>query len=264
MAIAFKTLWRRIRAIWLTLGALIFVVFTSWSLIAYRASPSARNALVSDSRVEVTRDGKSIRFVPAPSVGRSPVRLLFFPGALVDPVAYAPLARAAAESGCLAIILEVPKRGAFGGADDPELYRRARALVAGPVGVTRWVIAGHSRGGVIAVNLAAQQPPGLAGLVLIGTSHPRDVSLASLAVPVTKIVGTRDGLASPTEVRTNASLLPSSTRWVWIEGGNHSQFGWYGFQPGDRFAEISRDQQHHLTIQALVSALKAVESRQPE
>ncbi|MBA3890466.1 MAG: hypothetical protein H0X64_08040 [Gemmatimonadaceae bacterium] len=44
-------------------------------------------------------------------------------------------------------------------------------------------------------------------------------------------VGTRDGLASPAEVRGNAGLLPAHTRWIWIEGGNHFQFGWYGFQP---------------------------------
>ena len=63
-----------------------------------------------------------------------------------------------------------------------------------------------------------------------------------------KVAGTRDGLASPEEVRANANKLPPNTRWIWIEGGNHSQFGWYGFQPGDKTARIPRaDQQRQMT-----------------
>lgn len=46
-------------------------------------------------------------------------------------------------------------------------------------GVPAWVIAGHSRGGVIAATLARDGFPSLAGVVLIGTSHPRDFALAS-------------------------------------------------------------------------------------
>lgn len=93
-------------------------------------------------------------------------------------------------------------------------------------------------------------------MVLIGTSHPRDVDLSALQIPVTKIVGTRDGLASPAEVEENRRKLPPSTRWVWAEGGNHSQFGWYGFQPLDRFATISRSAQHAIMIDAVLDALR--------
>lgn len=43
---------------------------------------------------------------------------LFFPRALVNPVAYAPLARAVAQAGFPAYLGELPRRGAFGGAND--------------------------------------------------------------------------------------------------------------------------------------------------
>jgi len=118
------------------------------------------------------------------------------------------------------------------------------------------VLAGHSRGAVVAADLAAAGVPGLAGLVLIGTSHPREVDLSGLTIPVTKIVGTRDGLASPAEVMANAGLLPATTRWVWVEGGNHSQFGWYGFQPGDRRATVPADEQRRQMLDALLSTLR--------
>lgn len=63
----------------------------------------------------------------------------------------------------------------------------------------------------MASAIAAEEPR-LAGLVLIGTSHPRDVDLSGLDIPVTKIVATRDGLGSPAKVEQNASLLPAQTR----------------------------------------------------
>ena len=97
---------------------------------------------------------------------------------------------------------------------------------------------------VLAQVAALEDPWPAAGAVLLGTSHPRDVDLSRYKHPVTKIFATRDGLASVDKVEANRHLLPPSTRWVKIEGGNHSQFGWYGFQPGDRFATISRDAQH--------------------
>jgi predicted alpha/beta-hydrolase family hydrolase len=79
---------------------------------------------------------------------------------------------------------------------------------------------------------------------------------------VTKIVGTRDGLASRAEVERNRAKLPADTRWVWIEGGNHSQFGWYGFQPGDHRATIDADVQRATMIHAVIDALtKAAAAR---
>lgn len=251
-------IWRRVRRVWVTVGLTVFVIFTTWSLLAYRASPVAHAATNSDARVKVSHKSSVWRFEPVAPTTRSTTSLLFFPGSLVDPIAYAPIARAAASAGFPATILELPRRGAFGGADDPDLLDAARALIARRDGTMRWVVAGHSRGAVVASQLASDPPDRLAGLVLIGSSHPRDVSLASLSIPVTKIAGTRDGLASPDEVRQNARNLPPTARWIWIEGGNHSQFGWYGFQPGDRRPLISGDAQHTATIDAVLAMLREV------
>jgi hypothetical protein len=121
------------------------------------------------------------------------------------------------------------------------------------------VLAGHSRGAVLTAQFAAERPTAWAGLVFIGSSHPRDVDLSALTIPVTKIAGTRDGLASPPEVEANRHLVPPATRWVWIEGGNHSQFGWYGFQPMDRRATISAGEQRRLMIDAVVETLRTAE-----
>ena len=251
-----RGIWQRIRQVWITLGLLVTVAFVGWSLVAYRASAVATAATRPDSAVAVQhRDGVWFFEPTAPPDSGAPA-LVFFPGALVDPRAYAPLLRAAASAGFPAYLVELPRRGALGGADDPDLERRFDGLLSASVAPRRWVIAGHSRGAVVAATFAANQRPGFGGLVLIGTSHPRDVDLSALQVGVTKIVGTRDGLARRADVEANRRKLPEHTRWVWIDGGNHSQFGWYGFQPGDRFARIDATVQRTLMTDAVIDALR--------
>lgn len=253
-----KVIWQRVRLIWVTLGILGTIIFATWSLIAYRATPEAHAALQSDARVTVTAETGAWRFLPASSSAPARVGLLFFPGSLVDPIAYAPLARAAAEAGFPAYIIELPRRGAFGGAESPEIIERTLARMNQPGVASSWVFGGHSRGAVVACELASQNLERFAGLILIGTSHPRDVNLATLSVPVTKIIGTHDGLATLAEVEENKAKLPPSTHWVRIEGGNHCQFGWYGFQPGDSRATISPAAQREQMLRAVSETLQKV------
>jgi hypothetical protein len=253
--------WKRIRQIWIVTGVTLTGVFVVWSLIAYRASAEARDAVNSDAVVDVTHDGGVWRFESANGREVRQTAVVFFPGALVDPRAYAPLARGIASAGFHTFIVELPRRGAFGGADAPDVQMRFRAVLREVKG-SRVVIAGHSRGAVVASRIAAQKFENFAGLILVGTSHPRDVDLSSLSVPVLKIAGTRDGLATRAEVEENAPKLPASTRWVWIEGGNHSQFGWYGFQPGDWPARVDASVQRQQMIEAVLATLHDVETRQ--
>jgi pimeloyl-ACP methyl ester carboxylesterase len=244
--------WRTIRKIWATVGAAVFVIFTTWSLLSYRARPDATAALEGNDRVAVTRGDGFWTFAPAQPAA---VGLIFFPGALVAPAAYAPIAQAVAAGGYTVVLVELPRRGAFGGADSPEIFARTDAATRSAAPVARWVVAGHSRGGVVASKLVHQGGRNLAGLVLIGTSHPRDFSLASTPLPVTRVFGTRDTIADVEKLEATRHNLPPSTRFVRIDGGNHSQFGQYGFQPGDWPATIDRATQHRITVDAIFSTL---------
>jgi predicted esterase len=246
--------WKTIQRIWITAGLTGTAIFVTWSLLAYRAQgPERRTALESDARVTVTAGEGHWLFTP-----QAPARagLIFFPGALVDPVAYAPLVHAIADAGYSAILIQVPRRGAFGGADGPEVFARARAAAAAAP-VQRWVVAGHSRGGVIACHVVRDGFPGLAGAVLLGTSHPRDFSLAATTIPMTRVYGTRDTIADVEKLERTRENLPPAARIVRIDGGNHSQFGYYGFQPGDWPATITRDAQQVIVRQAILDALVA-------
>ena len=250
------TLWGKIRRVWVRAGALAGVVFVAWSLLAYRASSEARHALKSDDRVEVT--DRSDHWVFAPRQGAADVGLIFYAGAMVDPVAYAPLAHGVAEHGYQVLLIRLPRRGTFGGADGAAPLTRAIEATLGVPGVRRWVAAGHSRGGKVAAELVRTRAGSLVGLILIGTSHPRDFSLATSRIAVTRIFGTRDTVADVDKVLNARRNLPPDTRDIQIDGGNHSQFGHYGFQPGDWPATITRDEQQRRTLDAIVATLAAV------
>jgi len=47
-------------------------------------------------------------------------------------------------------------------------------------------------------------------------------------------------------------------RWFVIVGGNHAQFGWYGPQPGDNPAEISREAQQQQVVESTIEMLKSL------
>lgn len=254
------SLWQKVRRIWVIAGLVATVIFVGWALIGYRASSEAVAAMRSDARVAVVALDSLVQFTSAAHEAKVRVGLLFFAGALVDPRAYAPLGRDLALAGYPVTIVFLPRRGAFGGADSPQLMEIAADAINTDERASQWVIGGHSRGAVVAIKLEellrSLGANTLAGLLLVGTTHPRDVDLSTLRLPVTKIVGTKDGVAPIAKVEANSRLLPASTQWVRIEGGNHSQFGWYGFQPGDHFASISRAAQHEQLVDAIKEALR--------
>lgn len=99
------------------------------------------------------------------------------------------------------------------------------------------------------------------GLILIGTTHPKEFNLSNLDIDVTKIFATNDGLASEKENIEYAKNLPTHTNWVKIEGGNHSQFGYYSFQIGDNRATISREEQQAIVANSIIQVLQRVTSK---
>jgi Alpha/beta hydrolase family len=250
--------WQTIRKWWARLGSAAFVIFIAWGLIAYEDWGVDPSVLTTGGNVEVRATETEIRFLPrnARSVG-----LIFFPGALVDPDAYAPMLRKVAEAGYPAFLVKLPLRGYSTETAAAEARTRAGAIFAEQTAVRRWIVGGHSKGGLFACRVAAANVDLTGRLLLIGTAHPRHDDLSKSGIAVTKIVGTRDGQAGPNRVRASAHLLPATTRWVWIEGANHSQFARYGFPFGDKFATLSRAEQEARVFQEILAELAQIESQ---
>lgn len=234
-------------------------IVVAWLLWNMQAQGVDDMVLTSDGSVTVSVFADRITFTP--TVDTMGAGLLFYPGALVDPNAYAPLARAVAEAGYPVVIVETPYRSAPFERHHAELFDRTQRLIAADTSERAWIIGGHSKGGKLAALFARDHAPLIDGLLLVGTSHPREDDLSALRLDVTKVFGSNDGLASEAEVRQFASNLPPSTHWERIEGGNHRQFGYYGWQLGDGTALISRDEQQAHLLAAVLRQLERVHAR---
>lgn len=228
----------------------------SWQLWQMQAKGVSDSVVESDLKVTVVSHDNWIMFTPADTSFNTGV--LFYPGALVQPKAYAPFARELAETGYTVIIQEIPYRTAFTHSMEQQALDDGLQRIQDNETIENWVISGHSKGGALAAAFADKYPTVPSGLLLIGTSHPRESDLSHLSFPVTKIYASEDGLASPEEVRQFAVNLPESTNYILVEGGNHSQFGWYGFQLGSGTARISSEEQHQIMIDASLLFLSTI------
>lgn len=246
-----RPLWRKCLR-----GAFILWAATSTGLLinSYRTRGVEPSLLQSNAFVFVSNDEASIQFIPA-----SPKKsgLIFLSGGGVAAEAYAPLLRPVADAEYSVFVIKLPFRIAPLESHKLEAIDRVHQVIVQHPEITRWVLSGHSLGAALACRIARDKRESIAALVLVGTTHPKSFSLASLSYPVTKIYGSNDGVASPEKIRENQHLLPSQTKWILIEGANHSQFGNYGKQLFDGTATISRNHQQDITRISLLETLGA-------
>jgi pimeloyl-ACP methyl ester carboxylesterase len=214
-----------------------------------------RGTFESHAAVRVERVDGAWRFMPVGA--RNPVGLVFLPGGMVDPRAYGPLARGLAEAGHPVAIVSLPWRLAPTAGAEQKVAGRAREASRAMDPASRWVLAGHSRGAAIATRIIADAPTAYDGLALIATTHPR-VDLSDLDIPVFKIGATHDCVARREKSEAAARNLPAGTEWIWIEGGNHAQFGYYGQQLGDCQAVLPREEQQRMLVDILGRALAVI------
>jgi pimeloyl-ACP methyl ester carboxylesterase len=243
------TLLQRIHYVWVRAGLVVLIASPLVMFLAFRAQGLPEHVMITTAAVRVAPEGGYVRFDPATPTRE---RIILLPGCPVDPVAYAPLAHGLAARGTTSLIVHTP----FRCAPLQQHFGQLRALVRQIVLTCedcRWILAGHSRGARHALELAALSPKSFAALVVMGSTHPRERDFSQLSMPVMKIVGSNDGVAPIEQVNANRHLLPSSTQWVVIDGGNHAQFAYYAFQLFDHRASISREEQHRQVIDALLA-----------
>lgn len=239
---------RRLRIV--LIGLLVVLVlaaggFVVWAETPLGPMPEAVAALESDGEVTV-QTAPWLLF--SPTVKTPTVGLIFYPGGRVDPRSYAPAARAIAAQGYLVVIPPVPLNLAVFAPDI------ATDVIGANPAIQHWFVGGHSLGGAMAASFAYNNPETVNGLVL-WASYPASPSDFSQRpdFPVLSIYGSADmGLDG---IEASRSLLSSTTEWVVIDGGNHAQCGWYGPQPGDNAATISREDQQAQLIAATVDFL---------
>jgi len=253
-----KPAWRR----WVHRGFLIWAAFVMcWLANSFRTRGLSPDVLRSSATVSVVDDDTTLQFLPASSDAKA--GLVFLCGSGVSAHAYAEMLRPIAEAGYPVFVVKLPLRFA-------PLESNKQAAVERAIGVARrhpeilhWVLSGHSLGGALACRVAKSDPETFSAMVLVGTTHPKRDDLSSLKLRVTKVYASDDGVAPRDKVLANKRLLPADTRWVEVQGGNHSQFGHYGHQLFDGAATISRETQQTATREALLDVLNKSHPRHP-
>lgn len=213
----------------------------------YHADATALEAAVSTDDVEVRAlSTGELAFVPHDPVAG----LVFYPGAKVQPEAYAPLLRSYAERDVLCVLVRPPLNFALF-----DVNAAAAAMEAFPT-VRTWMLAGHSLGGVAASQYASANPEGLDALVLLASYSASDLS--SSDIRVLSIVGSSDTVLDHTAYAEAQKNLPASSEELIIAGGNHAYYGNYGEQRGDGVAAITREEQQERTAEAIISLAESL------
>lgn len=222
------------------IGVLGLVVWSKTG--TYPARIVALSALESTDRVTITQD-KWIVFEPAEE---TEIGLIFYPGGLVEPTAYAPVLHQIAEKGILVIITPMPLNLAI-----------FNTGAAGPVidaypDITTWILAGHSLGGASAAIFAENDPNRIDAIALWDSYPPNSADLSDNSISAISIFGTTNNFPNTENFNDKKHLLPADTIFVGIEGANHAQFGDYGPQRGDVVASMSLSEQHERVAEIML------------
>jgi hypothetical protein len=222
------------------LGLLVFVVIAVLGLLvwsstsAYPARQVALSALNSSESVTVTQD-QWITFTPVSTAEKG---LIFYPGGLVEPAAYAPVLHRIAQEGVLVMIVPMPLNLAI---LNPGA---ANGVMDHYPSIATWIIAGHSLGGATAAIFADNNPTKIDAIALWDSYPPNSADLSEHEFSALSIFGTMNSVPNTENFNEKRVLLPEETTFVAIEGASHAQFGDYGPQKGDVIPTISLAKQH--------------------
>jgi hypothetical protein len=172
--------------------------------------------------------------------------IIIYPGANVDVRSYAVLAKRLAKADYLVALVPMPLDLALLG------YNRANRVIDKFSTVDAWAISGHSLGGVMACNYARNNQNKVDGVILLASYPSSSYRLDGTALKVLSIYGTNDGLTTLQDIEDSVAHLPGDTEFYEIDGGNHSQFGYYTPDTaGDNAADISRYSQTYKIYKAI-------------
>lgn len=200
--------------------------------------PADETAMVEVQTVEMEKI-KGGFFFDGPGEDRA---IIFYPGAKVETIAYAPLMSAIAENGIDCFLVDMPFRMAM-------LDSNAADRFIGEYSYDKWTMAGHSLGGLVASGYATKHSDIIDSIVLLA-SFPN--SQIPDGIRLCSIYGTNDGCLSMESYENSKEYWPNDVTELVIEGGNHAQYANYGPQSDDNEASITREEQQRKTVECIV------------
>jgi hypothetical protein len=176
MASLKKKWFRTLRLIWATCG----VIFILWMFYSYESKDVDQLYLESTSSLKVQETDDAYSFIPT---GKFSKVVIFYPGAMVDPKAYVPLCRKISEKGYKVLLIKMPWRLASKG------YKKPVEMNLFADTTKQYILIGHSQGAKMAGLFFYEYPTLIDKLILLATTHPRDIDLSNAKIPIMKIYG---------------------------------------------------------------------------
>ena len=215
---------------------LILIIFGIVSLkilnSTYKEEPNVYNVFtsnevtISESKLGYLFDGKGINDL-----------IIFYPGAKVEEIAYAPLMLNLAENGIDTYIVKMPFNLALFG-------KKKADKVIKEYSYKSYYMAGHSLGGAMASSYTATTNNDIKALILLASYSTKKIPDG---VKVLSIYGSNDGVLNIKKYNKYKKNIESNLEEHIIQGANHANFGNYGNQKKDKNADISKEQQQEIT-----------------
>jgi len=221
------------------------VALVAWATLSKQEA--TERALVALQEEGVQREDGQLVFRPDSPTDKG---LIYYPGGLVDPEAYAVTAQGVADAGYLVVIPKMPLNLAFTDINRADLIRAEFPEI------DSWVIGGHSLGGAMAAEYARNHVADLDGLIMYASYPASNEDFVDFPLPILTVIGSRDP-GAPQQQAFYDAIAASADRVV-IEGGNHRQYADYAFQPDDGIATISAAEQQNQIIAATVQFLDTI------
>ena len=165
--------------------------------------------------------------------------LVFYPGGNIEYNAYEPLMAACAKRGIMSILVKMPLNKAIFNLNIAKKIKQYFPEIK------TWYIGGHSLGGMSAAIHAAKYPDEYAGLIILASYSPKDLTKTNLKV--LSIYGTKDMIMNRISYNKYKKNLPKDFTEYIIEDGIHRYFGMYGFPKNQPLIKISNVEQIELT-----------------
>jgi hypothetical protein len=198
---------------------------------------------------------RNLCHIPFDPLAKSQVGVMLYVGAFVDPRAYAPLAQRLSQRYGLPVVIPVFDKDVPLNFGSPSMCNSGRLELAQAEfpNVNKWVLAGHSLGGLAAAadvwtamtaaaseeeeiataddRTATKRMDKIGGLVLMASDIQNigcgETDFSATHLPMAMVTASEDTVLNATRWELNRRKASQETFYVDVMGGNHGQFGSY-------------------------------------
>lgn len=125
--------------------------------------------------------------------------------------------------------------------------------------IKNYILVGHSFGGSRILSYLKRGSSDLIKYVVLLSSYgTNSQDFSNSNIKFLSLVGSDDKIINFKKYENYKNKLPSTTKYFYIEGGNHSYFGNYGLQFGDSVGSISRERQQFIVINEILKLVKEI------